>query len=330
LADEYFGLHAEANFRDMELLVGGDAVQALSRSFDAYWNDRWSVPIGALVETQSFAEREPLSSAVATEAANDEYLREIPLQMSESAAQRLEHWQTLIADAVDGPTVLYVDAPAVLTNKQPLDSSGGSNIADEIGALFDGATEDLLVVSAYLIPTPALEDAILRAVARGVRVRILTNSLKSNNHLAAHSAYRKHIVSLLAGGVELYELRFDARDRSRYMTVPIENKTLALHAKVLVIDHEGVFIGSANLDPRSLRSNTEMGLLVASQQLNAQVRSSFALDFEPANAWRLQLDADSNVQWVANDTLLTSQPNASFMQLIEDWFFEHLPVENEM
>lgn len=105
---------------------------------------------------------------------------------------------------------------------------------------------------------------------------------------------------------------------------------LALHAKVLVIDDDKVFIGSANLDPRSLRINTEVGLLVRSETLNAQVREAVTGDFDPRNAWRLELGENEHVYWVSSEERLDSQPAASFMQNIEDWFFAHLPIENEM
>ena len=196
--------------------------------------------------------------------------------------------------------------------------------------LFDGAQEEILIISAYLIPSIDLEGAIERAVKRGVDVNILTNSIRSNNHLAAHSAYRKHINELLTDGAELHEVRIDARDRHFYMSAPTDKKSLALHAKALVIDRDKVFIGSANLDPRSLRLNTEMGLLVYSEALNAEVRSKVESDFSQANAWHLRFDENGNVIWVSGNVVLTSQPAESFMQRIEDWFFMHLPVEDEM
>jgi putative cardiolipin synthase len=98
--------------------------------------------------------------------------------------------------------------------------------------MIDAANEEVLIVSAYLIPTPALEGAVERAVKRGVRIRMLTNSIRSNNHLTAHSAYRNHIRTLLDNGAELHEVRIDADDRDIYMLSPIEEKKLALHAKV--------------------------------------------------------------------------------------------------
>ena len=97
-----------------------------------------------------------------------------------------------------------------------------------------------------------------------------------------------------------------------------------------MIDNDRVFVGSANLDPRSLRINTEMGLLVLSEQFNAKVRSALEVDFSTANAWRLELQSDGKVFWVSDDETLQSQPATSFTQRIEDWFFSHLPIEDEM
>lgn len=114
------------------------------------------------------------------------------------------------------------------------------------------------------------------------------------------------------------------------MLTPIGRKTLALHAKALIIDYDKVFIGSANLDPRSLRINTEMGFLVVSAQFNEAMRTALEGDFSTANAWRLELQEDGTVFWVANDQTLESQPATSFMQRIEDWFFSHLPIEGEL
>jgi putative cardiolipin synthase len=159
---------------------------------------------------------------------------------------------------------------------------------------------------------------------------MLTNSIRSNNHITAHSAYRKHIRELLDNGAELHEVRIDATDRDIYMLAPIEQKQLALHAKALVIDYDRVFIGSANLDPRSLRINTEMGLLIESEALNAEVRKAVTPDFSNANSWQLQFDEQGQVVWVSNDVTLTEQPAASWLQRIEDWFFAHLPLEDEL
>ncbi len=321
LADEYFGLDEKGNFRDMELIVGGTPVPKLASTFDNYWNNHWSIPIELITKAKS-------STTALDEArhvlANDAYAGPI----EEDAAARTAAWVELVTSAVEGQVDIYADEPPV---RNPADrESAPVQVANEIVELFDGADKDILIISAYLIPTVELEGAVERAVARGVSVRILTNSIRSNNHLTAHSAYRKHIGALLTHGAELHEVRIDAQDRDLYMLTPVEEKMLALHAKVLVIDDDTVFIGSANLDPRSLRINTEMGLLVRSETLNAQVREAVAGDFNLHNAWRLELGEEGHVYWVSAEERLDSQPAASYMQRIEDWLFAHLPIENEM
>jgi putative cardiolipin synthase len=320
LADEYFGLHSEANFRDLELLAGGPIVQEISTSFDDYFNDDWSLPIDMVTHIEP-----NYVDLYAARHVRDPGVYEYE-EKSEEA--KWELWEKAVREAFQGDAFLFVDKPPV---ENPVaDESAPVQLAKRLIELLDKAEEEILIISAYLIPSINLEGAIERAVQRGVDVRILTNSIRSNNHLAAHSAYRKHINELLADGAKLHEVRVDARDRDFYMFPPTDKKSLALHAKALVIDKDKVFIGSANLDPRSLRLNTEMGLLVYSEALNAKVRSMVERDFSQANAWHLRFDEEGYVIWVSENVVLTSQPAESFMQRIEDWFFMHLPIEDEM
>ena len=320
LADEYFGLHAEANFRDMEVIVGGPIVQSIAHEFDDYWNDRWSFPI----EMLSHVEASPADLAMARQV-RDENLH---VHEEEPAAERQARWLEIAAQAHDGKVALFADEPP---RKAPeLADDAPVQVANALIDMFDAADDEIVIVSAYLIPTPALEGAVARAVQRGVRVRMLTNSIRSNNHLTAHSAYRNHVRSLLEAGAEMHEVRIDARDRDIYMLSPVSEKELMLHSKTLLIDEDKAFIGSANLDPRSLRVNTEMGLLIESPTLNAELRAAIDPDFEPANAWHLQIDGEGDIDWVSDTQVLEEQPAASTMQRIEDWFFAHLPFEGEL
>ena len=320
IADEYFGLDDTANFRDLELLLGGKVVQEVGVAFDNYWNDRWSFPIEMLSHKKASAEQ--LAEARRTSDLSQH------LHTEESATDLIARWLSVVEDADTGEAILYVDEPPKDNPKNREEAP--IQVANELVSIFDSAESEIVIVSAYLIPTPHLEGAVERALDRGVRVRILTNSIGSNNHLSAHSAYRNHINTLLESGAELHEVRTDARDRDRYMLTPVGRKMLALHAKALIIDDDRIFIGSANLDPRSLRINTEMGFLVVSEQFNQTLRIALEDDFSAANAWQLKLQEDGSVYWVADDHTLESQPATSFMQRIEDWFFSHLPIEGEL
>lgn len=320
IADEYFGLDSETNFRDLELLLGGQVVQKISVAFDKFWNNHWSFPIASLSHGKASAEQ--LAEARRVTASS------LHLHAELSTDELIAKWLDVIAGADSGNATLYADDPPEGNPKNREEAP--IQLANELIRIFDGAESEILIVTAYLIPTPHLEGAIKRALDRGVRVRILTNSIGSNNHLTAHSAYRNHINSLLEEGVELHEVRTDARDRDRYILKPVDSKKLALHAKALVIDNDKVFVGSANLDPRSLRMNTEMGILVESVQFNRKLRSAFEDDFSTANAWHLELQEDGRVFWKSDDQTLESQPATSSMQRIEDWFFSNLPIEGEL
>jgi len=320
LADEYFGLHEKANFRDLELIMGGPVVTEISSAFDTYWNNHWSIPIEALSHEQ--ASPEQLTQAQQLVSNN----RKVHSELTEQ--QLISQWQKLIARANTGQAILMFDEPPSGAPDDP--GEAPRQVADALVRIFESAREDIVIVSAYLIPTPSLEGAVASALERGVRVRILTNSIGSNNHLTAHSAYRNHINSLLAQGTDLYEVRTDANDRQQYMLAPVDQKELALHAKGLIIDRDRVFIGSANLDPRSLRINTEMGFLIISEPFNAKLREAVDIDFSGKNSWRLELQKDGSVHWVAEGERLTSQPATSSMQRLEDWFFSLLPLEKEL
>lgn len=319
LADEYFGNHDTMNFRDFEVLTAGPALNSLSKEFDEYWNNDWSFPLSLI--DQKKAAKDPVEFGA--------WLKQTAARgLEETSAMRTDMLLLAAQRGIAGDIEVVADIPApddpALAEELPIQQTR------KIISWLDSAQDELILISAYLIPTPELEQAVERAENRGVRVRILTNSLRSNNHTAAHSAYRKHIHRLLGHGAEVHEVRTFARDRSLYMEGPVEDKHLGLHAKVLIIDNEMTYIGSANLDPRSLRLNTEMGLLIKSSEFNELVRRATAIDLLPRNAWYLQMGDNSQLRWIGDDVVLHSQPAESELQRLEDWFLSILPLEDEM
>jgi len=320
IINENFGFHPEANFRDMEVLLGGDIVAGTSDVFDAFWNSGWSFPLERVGEHEMADEDLP---------AFRRWLEaESPSCTTEDPAVARSAWLRAAREASAGDAMLLADEAA---GKGSIpDSAESAQLAAMLQAYLDDAESEIVVVTAYLIPTPELGEAIRRAASRGVRIRMLTNSLRSNNHTAAHSSYRGFIDDLLAEGIELHEVRAEAKDRDLYMVTPVADKHLALHAKLLLIDDRLTFIGSANLDPRSLKLNSEIGIMVDSEEFNNRVRESIALDFSRRNAWQMALLPDNRVVWVGDDVTLDTQPAETAFQRLEDWFLSLLPIENEM
>ena len=320
LADEYFGAHKEANFRDLEVISSGPHVGRLSELFDIFWNNHWTYPEDLLQE-------KPKRAMMPDEFVS--WLKQTATPgLEEDLSQRHEIWGSMVSVASSSDIVVLADDPAPI---DPDDRDEFPNqLALELVKQIDLAERELILVSAYLIPTPELEDAIERAESRGVEVRILTNSLQSNNHTAAHSAYRKHVHQLVFNGADVHEVHPRAKDRSVYMRNPVDEKNLGLHAKFLLIDDDISIIGSANLDPRSLRLNTEMALIIRSNDLNSKLRGLIELDFSKRNAWHLEQQPDGSIHWVSDKESLDKQPSSSTFQRLEDWFLSVLPIEDQM
>jgi putative cardiolipin synthase len=318
LADEYFGYHDKTNFRDMEVLAFGEVSQRISGNFDSYWNSGWAFPLEELTATKTSFPASPVDWKIGRLTGN--------LSLEETDIDSRSAWHGVAADGLTGGAQLLADKPA----EENPSLEPATQLADQMLSWIERAERELIAVSAYLIPTPELEQALERATKRGVQVKVLTNSLRSNNHTAAHAAYRHHIARLMELGVQVYELRSRSRGRELYMQSPVEGKSLGLHAKFMLIDNDLSFIGSANLDARSLRLNTEIGLMIESPELNSLLREFIAHDFDRVNAWELQKSADGRMAWVGDDITLYEQPSDSVLQRLEDWFLGVLPIEGEM
>jgi putative cardiolipin synthase len=155
----------------------------------------------------------------------------------------------------------------------------------------ESAKSDLVIASPYLVPGPPEMELIRQLRARGVRVRILTNSLASTDMPIVHAGYRHYRVPLLEMGVELYEVRsqLGAPETKGGSIKSGSSGAFALHAKVFVIDRERVFVGSMNFDRRSLRINTELGLIIDSPQIAREIAGRFDAITQPANSYRVVL-----------------------------------------
>jgi putative cardiolipin synthase len=180
---------------------------------------------------------------------------------------------------------------------------------------------------------------------RGIRVRILTNSLAATDVPVVHAGYARYRRALLEGGVELYELRPTAerkaakreqgRERREGATHGLTGSSRAsLHAKVMVFDRRTLFVGSMNLDPRSVFTNTEIGIVVDSPGLLDE--SLRRLDDELSRvAYRVALQApeagDAELEWTGREdgreVHYTSEPQTSGWQRFKVWFYSLWPIE---
>lgn len=336
VGDEYFDTGDERQFGDYDVLAIGPIVRDLSKSFDAYWSSSLSIPVRALygnVPTGPKLEQ------------MEQQLAEHRSDMHDSDEERAIRTGNPLASLLDNDTgVVWAKAEVLADSPDKAGVEGG----DEIGALFRrrllraaaDVKEDLLIVSPYFIPGAKGEALLKKLRARGVRVRVLTNSLLSTDVLAVHAGYRRFRVPLLEAGVQLYEVKplpGKPHPRGGLLKTPSSGQ-FSLHAKAYVFDRNRIFIGSANFDRRSLHLNTEIGLMIDSSELAQQVITRFDTIANPANSFVLALEDDGNgshhVVWKSvkdgKPIVYETEPGDDRWLALEVDLYGLLPLDDEL
>jgi cardiolipin synthase C len=331
IGDEYFGAHAGANFVDLDVAVIGPVVKEVSDAFDLYWNHRASVPIAALSRKDTtpgkFAGKRAALSAHHTTAEESEYARS--LRDSRFSRQ------------LKSRSVAYAWGPATIVNDHPdkvLTSSANTetHLAPQLREVVDKTKHELFLVSPYFVPGNEGVAMLAGVRQRGARVVVITNSLASTDGVPVHSGYRRYRKALVEAGVELYEVKPTATSLRRRSGGSMFGSKGAggssgagLHAKTFAFDRQIGFIGSYNLDPRSSRLNTEMGVFfdcpTLAKRLPVETGPHLA-----SSAYRVELDGHRLV-WVTREgdreLRYTSEPDASLSKRFKARVLSWLPIE---
>ncbi len=290
IGDEYFSAGEEVGFGDMDALALGPLAGEINAQFDLYWNSQWAYPIDAFswdtpITAEAFEAFRAQSRGFLEEARQSGYAQ--ILQQFELGEQHLDE----IA-FVWSPWLLAYDQPDKVVAER---ISAETHLAPRLKLALDNTRSDLVIVSPYFVPGDWLTQYLADMVARGVRVRVLTNSLAANDVALVHAGYMRYREALLAGGVELYEYRADA-DRMERKLRHIGASKASLHGKFFGFDKAHLFIGSFNLDGRSVALNTELGVYFASPEQAAYLSDHFdeaVFQF----AYRLSLDEHGDLLW---------------------------------
>lgn len=309
LGDAYFGRDSASNFVDLDVLAAGRVVRDMSRSFDRYWNDPLAYPVEALVSRAELdALRAPATAAAPGPTATPP---PTPVPANPGSVMPDVTASLQINEGFDLRRVPLVWAPATLLVDQPGkvgpdddETDAGDTVVDGLLGLMDQARNDVLIVSPYFVPGAAMMKRFADLRARGVRVRVLTNSLASNDAPAAHAGYARYRLPLRRLGVELYELHAVQKGRVRALgSAGAADARASLHSKLVIIDNRLAVIGSMNLDLRSQLQNSEVALLIRSATLareaTRQIEATLA-----TGAYRVEL-LEGEVVWRA-------PPGASF------------------
>ena len=329
VGNEYFGAGSAAPFVDLDVVAIGAAVDDLSAQFDRYWASASAYPIASLVAAPSQDAAARLEARFAQSRANPESTRYL-------AAVRDT---PLVRDLLDGrlsfdwaTARMVTDDPAKTLGSGAREGLALAEMMEVVGT--PRASFDL--ISPYFVPGDKGTAVLVRLAKSGVRIRVLTNSLATNEAAVVHSGYAKRRCELARAGVRLYEMKPEAGKRAKKHDDDEPggsgSSNSHLHAKTFAVDGEHVFVGSFNFDPRSALLNTELGLVIDSAPLAKRMTAAFD-GFVARDAYevRLREDGSSCVEWIdhtdAGEVVFETEPGASWAKRAWLEFLMALPVD---
>ncbi|MEO6017847.1 MAG: phospholipase D family protein [Polaromonas sp.] len=298
IGETYFGQSEGTNFVDIDVLAAGRIARDLSRSFDLYWNNPLAYPVQSLMSLEDIARLKPKAGATVVGVGKPRDLETDPpaAPKQDEVATPNKTMVTRTATTPDGgtttiealpdstdlrlltwtwaPSVLLADKPSKIAADADSVEESQDTTVDGLLQLMAEAKTDLLIVSPYFVPGKMMMAQFADIRRRGVRIRILTNSLASNDAPAAHAGYARYRKDLLAMGIELYEMRAEQEGSVNSFGTAggssgssSGSSRASLHAKVVVIDGRLLVVGSMNLDLRSKLQNSEIAVVIRNGKL---------------------------------------------------------------
>jgi putative cardiolipin synthase len=327
VGDEYFGASAQALFADLDVIAVGKAARDVSAAFDLYWSSDQAYPVEVVIGPPPPDARAVASARLAQVRAMDatsEYTNAIVARVGESlvTGQVPLEWVK---------TQLVFDDPVKATGK----ANPSDLLFNRLVQAAGGARRNLDLVSPYFVPGKDGTATIAEIARRGIPVRILTNSLASSDGVSVHSGYARYREELLRAGVRMHEMKPDP-DRAEHEGTKGTRRITGssgstLHAKTFSVDRERLFVGSFNLDQRSLFLNTEMGLVVHSRAIASAL--SERLDRQlPDRAFEVKTREDGpGLYWIeqtpAGVLRHETEPKASAWRRIGAGLLSLFPIE---
>ena len=313
LGDEYFGFNNTFNFLDIDVLGVGPLARESSQLFDHFWNSPAVAPASAFGHAQPEESVEEIEYADLERLKKSERLQNVPIER--------QNWDKILQSLVQR---LHPGSSKVI-----YDTLEGEGISQKMATIIPEfsktAKNELLIVNAYLIPDELMMNEARDLIQKGVKIKVLTNSLASQDVPAVNSHYGPWRTQILDAGIELYELRPDAAIKTQTDTPPVVSGFIGLHSKASVVDRSRVYIGSFNLDPRARDYNTEMGVLIDNPELAEELAQLAEELMQPKNSWQVKLNDEGNLVWQSGDDIRTRQPAQNFWQRVMDLFFKLFP-----
>ncbi len=333
IGNEYFDANPDLVFSDLDVMALGPVVRQTSHVFDLYWNSPLSYPVTALAnripKPEELIQGRQALEDFAAEQTDTDYMRAVRA--------------SVLANEIEGRSVRFEWGAASIVFDHPeklmaTRDRTDLHLSSQIKPQFSGIKRELIIFSPYFIPGADGVAWLSELRGQGVRIRILTNSLASTDVAVVHAGYAKYREALLRAGVELYELnkKLDRSQRREKKGQEGSSKA-SLHAKSFVLDRERVFIGSLNLDPRSVVENTEIGVMINSPAIAREMAERFDQRVDQI-AFRLELMQDEEgfdtIRWHGMEDgesrTFDTDPYSGFWRLLGVSLLRLLPIESQL
>jgi cardiolipin synthase C len=324
IGDIYFETGGALSYIDLDVLAAGPAAEDVGAEFARYWDSRAAYPVASLIALLpgSSSQLEQRDAALRDTPEGRRYAEYVHSSAFSDALMAM----SLPMEWV--PALLFSDDPGKVLGLDSQDDLMIQRLFAEIGT----PQSSLDILSAYFVPGSTATALLGSYAGQGIRVRTLTNALEATDVAIVHGAYSAYRPDLLAGGVEVFELKSDGGQRQSVREVELfDLSKAALHAKGFSIDRKRIFIGSLNFDPRSRRLNTEMGLLIDSTKIAGGV-SAWLDDNLVTLAYQVSLGPEQGLVWTGQDRAGKQQryevePNTTLPLRILIRFLGFLPIQ---
>ena len=314
LGNAYFGQGKKRNFVDTDILLTGTIVEELTKGFEAYWESRLARPPNRMLDLTF--------SRMSIESVRDRIDKRLTKRPELKGLLNGRPSKGFFDELLVAPNYDWADG--VIDDPSIGWFEDASELAEQLSEIALRAQEEVLVVTPYLIPTKNALEIAKTLTSRGVKISVLTNSLESNDVVIAQAAYSRMRKDILAAGVEVYEFKAEPA-----MAKDGQGRLKSLHSKYILMDEEIVFIGSQNLDPRSLYINTELGVVLKSEGLTSELKRSFNEMIKPENAWRIE-QTPNGIRWHSSDGTRATEPAKSSFQRFQHSLMKLIPISSQL
>lgn len=255
LGDKYFGMNKKRNFHDLDILLQGNVAIDARENFLQVWKSEITKP--PRLHQYASDRVDPAFCAYSDDHYSClTYQRDAQRKMAKQTARLTKAFEDILNDKASGNikantktdwfrnSYTIKDVNFMSHKPDTLVSSATAYLTHDLEKALAAARSSVDIVSPYLMPPPDMFAILKKLTAKGVRVRVITNSLKSTDNLFAQAGYRYMKSELVAAGLEIYE--YIGPD--------------TIHGKTALIDKKQVLVGTFNIDPRSSYLNREVGV----------------------------------------------------------------------